>query len=108
MPNMNNDYLNSIANHGASIVTHIGLVSNMGTEISTRQEVTWTAAVDGTIRPSVDLTFAIEAGTTVGGWRGYSALTDGTEYGGKDLTNETYANAGEYTLLAASTGILHT
>jgi len=113
MPNMTDGYRNAIANHGASLITHIGLVDETGTELTggspayERQAVTWTSASDGIIRPTADLTFDIPENTTVAGWRGYSALTAGTNYGGKALTQETYAAQGEYKLLAASTGILH-
>lgn len=110
---MNNDYLNAIADHGGGLATYIGLVDETGTELSggspsyARQSVTWTSASSGTIRPTADLTFDIPASTTVGGWRAYSAATSGTDYGGASLTNETYASQGEYTLLSAGTGILH-
>ena len=113
MPNMEEVYRNAIADHGASLITHIGLVDELGTELTggdpayARQAVTWTSASGGTIRPNADLTFDVPADTTVAGWRGYSALTEGTNYGGKALTNETFASQGEYKLLAASTGILH-
>jgi len=113
MPNMEDVYLNAIADHGASLITHIGLVDENGTELTggnpayARKAVTWTSASGGTIRPDADLTFDIPEGTTVGGWRGYSASTEGTDYGGKALTQETFASQGEYKLLSASTGILH-
>ena len=113
MPNMEEVYRNAIADHGASLITHIGLVDETGTELTggdpayARQAVTWTSASGGTIRPDADLTFDVPADTTVGGWRGYSALTEGTDYGGKALTQETFASQGEYKLLSASTGILH-
>lgn len=110
---MSEGYKNAIADYGGSLITHIGLVDETGTEISggspayARQAVTWTSASGGTIRPNADLTFNVPSGTTVAGWRGYSALTGGTNYGGADLPQETFANQGKYTLLAASTGILH-
>jgi len=113
MPNMSDGYRNAIADHGASLISHIGLIDELGTELTggdpayARQAVTWTSASDGTIRPNADLTFDVPADTTVAGWRGYSALTEGTNYGGKALTNETFASQGEYKLLSASTGILH-
>lgn len=112
MPNMTEGYRNAIANHGASLITHIGLVDENGTELTggspayARLAVTWTTASAGTIRPNADLTFNVPA-VTVGGWRGFSALTEGTNYGGKALTNEVFAAQGEYKLLAANTGILH-
>jgi hypothetical protein len=105
-------YRNAIADAGADLITHIGLVDDEGTELSggsyARKAVTWTAASGGTIRPTADLTFDVPAGATVAGWRGFSASTGGTNYGGADLTEETFAAAGQYKLLAVSTGILHT
>jgi hypothetical protein len=99
--------LNIAADALGGAATHVGLVDDLGAEIAggtyARQPVAWTAAADGLIRPTTDETFDIPAGVTVGGWRGYSALSLGTDYGGAALTNETYANAGTYTLLAAST-----
>lgn len=107
-------YLNAIRAHGGTLITHIGLVDQAGTELSggspayARKPVTWNQTVDGVLRPSANLTFDIPAGTTVGGWRGYSALTAGTDYGGQDVTNEAFAGQGTYELLAASTAITHT
>ena len=108
---MNSTYLDAIADHGATLITHIGLVNEVGAEITggtyARQPVTWTGSGDGNNQLSTDETFNIPAGVTVGGWRGFSALTAGTNYGGADLTQESFANAGTYTLLAASTAIDH-
>lgn len=110
---MNATYLNAIRNHGQSLISHIGLVDDLGVELSggspayARKPVTWTSPSDGVMRPSGDLTFDIPAGVTVGGWRGYSALSAGTDYGGQTLTQEAYAQQGQYTLLAASTDITH-
>jgi hypothetical protein len=108
---MNNTYLNDIANSGGALITHIGLVNATGTELTggtyARQPVTWATAATGTVRPNADLSFAIPAGTTVGGWVGYSAVTAGTSYGGQDLTQETFTNSGTFTLLAAGTGVTH-
>lgn len=109
---MNGSYLNAIADYGASLITHIGLVDELDVEISggayARQPVTWTTATNGIIRPSADLTFLIPAGATVSGWRGFSALTAGTNYGGENFTTpETFANAGDYKLTALTTGIIH-
>jgi len=109
---MNSSYLNAIASHGASLITHIGLVDDLGAELSggdyARQPVTWTTATNGIIRPSADLTFSVPAGATVAGWRGFSALTAGTEYGGASFeTPETFANAGDFKQTALTTGIIH-
>ena len=108
---MSEGYLNAIATHGASLITHIGLVNGSGTELSggsyARKPITWTQADEGVIRPNADLVFDVPAGATVAGWRGFSALSSGTNYGGEDLTPESFAGAGQYKLLAAGTGILH-
>jgi hypothetical protein len=110
---MNATYRNAIATHGGTLVTHIGLVDAGGTEITggspayARRAVTWAAPNDGTIRPNANLVYDIPAGATVAGWRGFSASTGGTSYGGEALTPETFAAQGEYTLLAALTGIRH-
>lgn len=106
-------YLNALRDEGKTLITHIGLVDETGTEISggspayARKAVTWADGGDGVMRPNADLTFDIPPSTTVGGWRGYSALTAGTNYGGADLTQEVFAAQGQYKLLAASTGIVH-
>lgn len=111
---MNSTYLNSIADDGGALITHIGLVDETGTELSggspayARQAVTWTAAAGGLIRPDASLDFDIPAGDTVAGWRGFSALSAGTNYGGEDLSPETFISQGSYRLLAAQTGIQHT
>jgi hypothetical protein len=103
---LNSAALNAAVGGITSKVTHIALVDGTGTELTggsyARQPVTWAAAANGVQRPSADLTFNVPAGT-VGGWRGYSALTGGTNYDGGDLTDETYAAAGQYVLQASST-----
>lgn len=105
-------YLNAIRDHGQSLITHIGLVDETGAEISggspayARLPVTWTDDGDGVMRPSADLVFDVPA-VTVGGWRGYSALTAGTDYGGEVVTNEVFAAQGQYNLVAAQTAVTH-
>lgn len=109
---MTTAYLNAIASAGAGLITHIGLVDEEGTELSggsyARRAVTWTSATNGVIRPDSDLVFDVPSGSTVAGWRGYSAGSGGTDYGGADLTPQPFATAGTYTLLAAQTSINHT
>lgn len=109
---MSSDYLNAIRDHGQSIITHIGLVNASGTELSgggyARQAVTWVDDGNGVSRPNGNLTFTTEAGDEVGGWRGFSASSAGTNYGGGTLSTVTYSVGGTYTLLAASTSISHT
>jgi hypothetical protein len=107
---MNSNYHNAVAIHGATLITHIGLVNAGGTELAgggyARQPVTWerTGAV---LRPDANLVFTTEASDQVAGWRGYSALTSGTDYGGAAVTERNYSNPGTFTLLAASTSITH-
>ncbi|MGI5493785.1 hypothetical protein [Microtetraspora malaysiensis] len=109
---MTTAYLDAIAGAGRTSITHIGLVNASGVEITggsyARKAVTWTASSSGVIRPNADLTFDIPAGATVAGWRGYNQLAPGgTNYGGADLTSQSFASNGTYTLLAASTSINH-
>lgn len=108
---MTEGYRNAVANYGASLIKYIGLVDDEGIELSggsyAREPVTWTQSSDGVIRPNADLLFDIPAGSTVGGWRGYSAATGGINYGGEDLTPQEYTDAGEYRLRASGTGIKH-
>jgi hypothetical protein len=110
---MNATYLNAIRDHGQGIITHIGLVDDQGAELTggspayARQAVTWVDDGDGISRPNANLTFNVPGGSNVAGWRGYSASTAGTDYGGAALTQEDYTGQGIYTLLAASTSITH-
>lgn len=106
-------YRNSIADYGAGLITFIGLIDDNGNEIGggdpayTRLAVTWEQADDGVIRPTEDMTFNIPAGAIVAGWRGYSAPTDGIDYGGASLNEASYEDQGYYLLLADGTGIKH-
>lgn len=111
MSNMNDNYKNALAAEGASLITHIGLIDDSDVELSggdyERQPVTWTSPTGGLIRPTATLVFEVPA-VTIKGWRGYSALEEGTDYGGFNFTNPAvYAEAGTLVLLAEQTGILH-
>lgn len=101
--------LNIAADAVGDVISHIGLVNGSGTELTggsyARQAVTWTAADDGDIAPTADISIPVPGSTTVGGWRAYSAASDGTDYGGGDFDPETFANAGTFVLLAAQTAI---
>lgn len=106
---MTDNFMNLLADHGATIITYIGLVDDAGVEISggsyARQPVTWNPASAGAVTPTTDLVFEVPAGATVGGWRGFDAATGGTNYGGFDFaTPEVYTNAGQFKLEAAGTG----
>lgn len=105
---MDSNFHAALATHGASLITHIGLVNSSGTEISggsyARQPVTWTGS-GGTRRPTANLLFNIPSGGQVQGWRGFTALTGGTNYGGAtlDVPTGTYGSAGTFTLNATDT-----
>ena len=108
---MSTSYLNALRTAGAAAITHIGLVDGSGTELTggtyARKPVSWATPSDGLMRPTADLVFDVPAGATVAGWRGFTALTAGTNHGGHTLTSESFGGAGTYTLLAASTGVTH-
>ena len=108
---MTEAFRNAMLTSGAALITHIGLFDGAseitgGSPAYARKAVTWAAAGSGAIRPNADLTFDIPASATVDGWRGFTASTAGTNYGGASLTAEAFAGQGQYKLLAASTGIL--
>jgi 2',3'-cyclic-nucleotide 2'-phosphodiesterase (5'-nucleotidase family) len=103
---VNETFLNLLATAGGTAITHIGLVNGSGTQVGdARKPVTWTTAADGLIRPTANLVFDMTSGQNVSGWRGYSAATGGTNYGGAALTSTTFSNPGTYTLQASDTAI---
>lgn len=106
---MNNAYLEAIATAGKALITHIALLDALDAEVgAARLAVTWGANDgDGDFLMTGDLEFEMTAGDDVASWAGYSALTEGTAYGGAALTPVSFTNDGTYTLLAASTGISH-
>jgi hypothetical protein len=111
---MANTYLNSAAWGGTREILYIGLVDDTETELSggspayARQPVESWPRTDGVARPSDDLVFEVPASTTVKGWRGYSAITGGIEYGGGDFAElEVYVDQGQFVLVAAETAIIH-
>ena len=110
---MNATYRNALRTEGKTLITHIGLIDNTDTELTggtpayARKAVTWADGTDGVMRPNTNIEFDVPA-STVKGWRGYSALTAGTDYGGADFASaETFAAQGTLTLLAATSGVLH-
>jgi hypothetical protein len=106
-------YLNELRDRGIAIITHFGLVDETGTELTggdpayARIADTPVADGDGVVRPSTNLVFNVPEGTTVGGWRAYSAGTEGTDWGGEAVTQEAFAAQGQYTLQAAGSSITH-
>jgi hypothetical protein len=112
MPNMSSDYRSAIADYGAGLINYIGLVDNTGTEITggdpayARKVPSWSAAVDGVADLAADIDFDVP-GTTISGWRGYSALTGGTNYGGKNFSTKSTVGQGVFTLRATDVSIRH-
>ncbi len=106
---MNNAYLEAIATAGKALITHIALKNGAGTQVGdARKAVTWGANDgDGDFLMTGNLVFNMTAGEDVASWSGFSAATNGTEYGGAALTPVTFGNNGTYTLNAATTGIAH-
>jgi hypothetical protein len=108
---MTEGFKNYLLDTGIDVITHIGLIDDTDTELTggdpayARKAVTWGDASGGVVRPTGDLTFDVPAAGVVKGWRGFTALSGGTNYGGAALTEETFAGQGQYKLLAASTGI---
>lgn len=110
-----NTYLNLIAAAGRTAMTHLALVDETGTELSgggyARGAVTWTSPSAGDFDPTGDVVINVPAGATVGGWRGASAASGGTMYDlGFDYDvgdQETYANAGTFTVKAADLTVAH-
>ena len=108
---METAYLNAIANHGGTLLTHVGLKDASGTELTggtpayARQVVTWTQAVGGVINPVANLTFSVPAGANVASW--FVTNSAGTILGSGTLTQESYTNQGEYMLVATTSSISH-
>ncbi len=108
-------FVNAQRDHGQAIITHIALF-NATVEISggspayARKAVTWVDTSTGVSSPSADLVFNIPSGATVAAWRGFSALTGGTDYGGATfaVASGPYGSQGTFTLLAASTSVQNT
>jgi hypothetical protein len=109
---MNDAYRNFLRAAGAGEVSHVSLVDGSGNETAAgREAVTWdeVSGTPGLLRPTADIPFT--GGTpsgTVAGWKGFSASTGGTDYGGATFAapGEFDAN-GEFTLEASGTAIRH-
>lgn len=75
-----------------------------GSPAYARKSITWGAAATGSVAASNQPVFDVPAGTYthVGFW---SAVTAGTFYGSGDITDETFAGQGTYTITAATISI---
>lgn len=99
---MNAAYLNAIADHGASVITHVSLADGAleTDEIvgMVRQAITWNAAVDGDIDSSNEPALDVPGGNTVTHVQFWSALTAGVWYGSSAVQSETFNGDGVYTI----------
>lgn len=103
---MNANYLDAIADHGGSLVTHVSLADgplegDELTGIDGRQSISWDLASDGDISASNEPVFEVDGGETVNHVQYWSASTGGTYYGSSSVTEETFAGSGTYTITAA-------
>jgi hypothetical protein len=69
-----------------------------GSPAYARKAITWNSASGGTMDDSNAPVFDVAAGKTVKYVGLWSAATSGTFYGSDDVTNETFAAQGTYTL----------
>lgn len=107
---MSGAYHDLIATAGKNAITHISLVNGSDTEVTDREEVTWSgpSGGNGKIELASAIEFAVGAGATVAGYKLWSAVSGGTEYGAGSVTSEAFSGAGTYTLLAGGASyILH-
>lgn len=73
-----------------------------GSPAYARKSVTWSAAASGSKAASNQPVFDVPAGTTITHLGYWSAATSGTFYGSADITDETFANQGTYTVTSDS------
>lgn len=116
MPYVHNNFLDALANHAATIPDKIALIDETdgGALVDEITTVHWKTPADGedtgTIRPyanagfNENLVFSVTAGETVTAWR--ARLTDDSELFGGNLTSESYASDGEFTLIGDQTGLI--
>ena len=104
-------YLNSIANHGGTLIKKVGLLNSTGAAITggspayADKDVTFAPAQNGKLAFAEDVVFNIPAGTTVTGW--VLKAEDGSLLGQGTLTAEVFSSQGEYVLKATESGITH-
>jgi hypothetical protein len=98
---MNNDAKNYMLTQLASVATKASLHNGSGTEITggtyARQTITWGSASSGSIIDTSIPAFDIPAGSTVAMVKLWNTAGS-TEYASFNVTSETFANAGTYTV----------
>lgn len=69
-----------------------------GSPAYARKAITWNAASGGNLDNNANPVFDVPAGTTITHFGLWSASSGGTFYGSGDITDETFAGQGTYTL----------
>lgn len=98
---MTNDAKNTMLDYLATVATTAALYSGASTEVTggdyARQTITWGSASGGSLSDTSIPAFDIPAGETVAIVKLFN--TAGTvEYASFDVTDETFTNAGTYTI----------
>jgi len=97
---MNNTAKNAMLDYLATVATKVALYSGASTEVTggsyARQTITWGSASNGSISATSIPAFSVPAGQTVAIVKLFNDTT--TEYASFDVTDETFSNAGTYTI----------
>ena len=84
----------------------IVLVNSTGVKVATMTDtpdtVTWDTTIVGKLELAADITYSIEAGEEVAGWRAVDS-GDVLDFGEDFVSAENYSNAGEFVLEAINT-----
>ena len=104
---LNDTALDAMLDHLDTLITHVSAHTadpgSTGTSEVTggsyaRQSITFGAAASGNLDSSNAPVIPIPAGTTITHLGLWSAVSAGTFYGSADITDETFASAGNYTV----------
>lgn len=103
---ISDECLNAMRDQAQSREDGIVLVNSSNTKVATMTDtsdsVSWDTSSVGQLILSSDMTYSIEAGEEVAGWR--AVVSDGSLDFGADFSNaETYTNSGEFVLEATDT-----
>lgn len=105
----------AVLTSGLGAITHLGLSSGAvgaalaelsgGSPAYARKAVAWAAASGGARAMSGAVVFDVPAGANVTRVTMHSAVTAGTFYGDGDVTDETYAGQGTYSVDSGSVAL---
>lgn len=102
--NAKNSMLDHLATEAVYASLHTGTPATTGNEVTggtpayARKAITWNSASSGAMTLSNTPAFDVPSGTTIYTVGFFSAVTDGTFYGFDDVTQETFAGQGTYTV----------